>query len=354
MESAVRKLMCAVAGVVGLTSVAAQSAPFDSLYVFGDSLLDSGNSYLLTGGVYPVSPPYAGVFSNGPVASQVLAARLGLPLAPSAAGGNNYATSGATSGTDNVAEEVYAPFVPPIANLQNSGLQQQVASFTAQNIPASDLDESLFVLWAGSNDAFLLSAAAFADPTLDLGNPAAVAALETLFFLAGQQAAANVEGAILDLVDAGAQTILAGNMPDLTLIPFVTDVQAPFVAQFVLSFTQNFLDPAFLAQLGGLDPLAKIKTFDAKVLFDATVAGYGGFTNVDDPCLPTQGPLPVGLPCSDPDSYLFWDDIHPTAKAHEILGNVMFAAVVPEPQSLLLVALTLGGVVVVRRRRIRD
>jgi len=322
------------------------------MYVFGDSVLDSGNAYALTGGVYPVSPPYATVFSNGPVASQVLSDRLGLTLTPSALGGNNYATSGATTGTFNVAEEVYTPILPPIAQLADTGLQNQIDDFTATNPQASSLDSSLFVVWAGSNDAFLLAAAIFSDPTLDLSDAATVAAVQQMFAFAGLQAAANVENAILDLVALGAQTVLAGNLVNLAQVPFVSDAQVPFVSQFVTAFSQTFLDPTFYAALAGISPAADVVMFDAKALFDAAVGGALGFANVEDACLPTLGPIPVGAPCADPNSYLFWDDMHPSAKAHQLLGNAMFAAVVPEPGVLLLVALSLGGVAIVRRRRL--
>ncbi len=341
------RIAIAAASAMCLT---AQAAPFDNLYVFGDSLLDSGNSHLLTGGAYPASPPYAGVFTNGPVASQVLANQLGLPLVPSVLGGNNYATSGATTGEQNVAALVYGPFAPPIANLVNSGLQQQIDAFVGENVPMEELASSLFVIWSGSNDVFLLSALALSGGIP--ADPAMAALLQQQFFLAGLQAAANVESAILELVGAGAQTVLAGNLPDLTRIPFVSDLEAPFVAQFVTAFSSTFLDPSFFAALSGIDPLANVVTFDAKGLFDAALAGGFGFTNTEDACLPTFGPFPVGAPCANPDAYLFWDDIHPTAKAHKLLGNVMFAAVVPEPQTLLLlVALGFGGAVTLRRRR---
>jgi hypothetical protein len=59
-----------------------------NLYVFGDSLLDSGNAYAITEtadplSTYPISPPYAQRFSNGPVASEVLASELGVTAVPS-------------------------------------------------------------------------------------------------------------------------------------------------------------------------------------------------------------------------------------------------------------------------------
>ena len=43
-------------------------------------------------------PPYAQRISNGPVAVEYLAGRLGVPLAPSLAGGTNYAVGGAATG----------------------------------------------------------------------------------------------------------------------------------------------------------------------------------------------------------------------------------------------------------------
>ena len=69
-------------------TVAAPGAPYSAMYVFGDSLTDTGNVSLATFGLLPVSPPYADrSFSNGPVWAQDLAKSLGLPpLQPSLAG----------------------------------------------------------------------------------------------------------------------------------------------------------------------------------------------------------------------------------------------------------------------------
>jgi phospholipase/lecithinase/hemolysin len=46
--------------------------------------------------------------------------------------------------------------------------------------------------------------------------------------------------------------------------------------------------------------------------------------------------------CSRPQSYLFWDGIHPTSSAHALLGEAMLrAALVPEPATLALMVLGL-------------
>ena len=51
-----------------------------------------------------------------------------------------------------------------------------------------------------------------------------------------------------------------------------------------------------------------------------TMPALFGFTNVTDPCLVET------TVCSAPDSYLFWDDIHPTARAHQFIASAALAA----------------------------
>lgn len=55
---------CAAVLVAQAAAAPAQAAPYDRLYVFGDSLLDGGNLYALAG--TPASPPYARRYTDGP------------------------------------------------------------------------------------------------------------------------------------------------------------------------------------------------------------------------------------------------------------------------------------------------
>src|SRR6188472_2197794 len=80
-----------------LAPALARAEPITALYVAGDSLSDQGNGFILTGGTFP-PPPYDERASNGPVAVEYLASALGVPLAPSASGGTNYAVLGAATG----------------------------------------------------------------------------------------------------------------------------------------------------------------------------------------------------------------------------------------------------------------
>ena len=99
-----------------LAPALAFAEPITSLYVVGDSLLDQGNAFILTGGTFP-PPPYDQRGSNGPVAAEYLASALGVPLAPSAAGGTNYAVLGAATGA------VAIPSLPPLTTENVVALQ---------------------------------------------------------------------------------------------------------------------------------------------------------------------------------------------------------------------------------------
>jgi phospholipase/lecithinase/hemolysin len=71
----------------GAGTALAQDTPFSKVYVFGDSLVDTGNVYIATSAdpndpfpTFPPSPPYYnGRHSNGPLWVEVMAAELGLP-----------------------------------------------------------------------------------------------------------------------------------------------------------------------------------------------------------------------------------------------------------------------------------
>ena len=328
---------------------ASQAVP-TSLYVLGDSLLDSGNAFVITQNAYPL-PPYAQRFSNGPVASEVLASDLGVTaIASQSPGGTNYATGGATSGPANFAGVAYGnlPLPPPftgppnqIALLSTSntgGLTQQVGLLSVA--PPSDIGTSLVLVWAGANDLFLTSAlvaSGMLPPVL------------ATFTMSADTAASNVENAITTLIAAGARNFLAVNLPDLGRIPAGTDPTnplGPFWSAYTAEFNAQFLDAAFLA---GLDSSINITAFDVFELFNDVIDNplTYGFTNVTDACLPTLGPLPIAPPCANPDEYLFWDSAHPTAAAHRFIGNLFYSAV-PEPSPLALLLAPLA-LIILRR-----
>ena len=103
MKTTIRRVIGAlVVGTAAFASQTASALPFTNMVVFGDSLSDTGNILISTGGAIPTAPYFNGRFSNGPVWIDTLTAGLGLPAGAVAsfAGGNNYAFGGARTGTD--------------------------------------------------------------------------------------------------------------------------------------------------------------------------------------------------------------------------------------------------------------
>ena len=266
-----------VSGAVGFTGI----------YVFGDSLTDTGNACSSPCPGYPVPPYYSGRFSNGPVWIEGVATALGLSLSPSNAGGNNYAVGGATT------VDVSASQVPDYL-LDASG--------------AAD-PTGLYVLMAGGNDG--------------LGGGSA------------GTAAASMLAAIDDLKAAGAQYLFVSNLPDLSLTPVAFG--NPVAQQFSLDF--NAALAVGLSSLTGIT----LYEFDFYSLVNDTVAHPAsyGFSNVDSACW--DG---VAV-CANPNEYLFWDRLHPTSTAHEWIASAALLAV-PEPGSCVLVFL---GLLILSTRR---
>ncbi|MEQ8663468.1 MAG: SGNH/GDSL hydrolase family protein, partial [Gammaproteobacteria bacterium] len=85
----------------------------------------------------------------------------------------------------------------------------------------------------------------------------------------------------------------------------------------------------------------------AAVIGDTLLNGGGvyGFSNVFDPCYDGSAV------CADPDSYLLWDEIHPTTRMHEVIGNAAFAALTPVPLPAALVLFAPSLLLLRRRRR---
>lgn len=130
----------------------AQTQPNVDFFVFGDSLSDIGNLFRKTLGTVPPSPPYfEGRFSNGPLAVEILAQDLGLPLSLK----TDFAIGGARTDRTNNGD---------IGPIQFGGLLTQIDSFKDQAAELGAGAEDLYLVWAGGND-FLRLLSSPTDPT---------------------------------------------------------------------------------------------------------------------------------------------------------------------------------------------
>lgn len=308
-----------------LASLHAHATPFSNVYFFGDSLTDVGNVHNLAG--LPHAPYDGGRASNGPIYADYLAQGLGFAATPSTAGGNNYAFGGART-----RYQLLGP--------QFMGILDQISAFTAR--PGSADSHALYVVWGGSNNLQDL----IVGKTVDvLGHPIPDLSATVADLISGIQS----------LYDDGARTFLVPNAPDLGLTPRVREygAQATYFAH-LLSIQFNNLYSQALAQLDHSLSDIRIITFDAFGALNDIVANPAdyGMTDTNHRCY-TGDDLTFtggGTVCGTPESYVFWDGVHPTSATHAIIGQQMLAQL-PEPGSMLLVALALLAMAAVPLRK---
>jgi phospholipase/lecithinase/hemolysin len=317
MRAAIRGLVASLTLVGACSTVSA----FSNAYYFGDSLSDTGNIFTLTGGTVPASPYFNGRFSDGPVWVETLAAGLGLAASTTASlqGGNNFAFGGARTAGGSI-----------------PSLLTQVGGFTSA--PGSLDPAALYVVVAGGND---MRDARSAFPSMDAAGAAGRLAAATA-------AADNLNAALALLAADGARNVLVANLPDLGTTPEAVGLglvapSSDATNQFnslmgsVLGFGQGLGLSMSFFDLAGIS---------AAVRSDALNNGGAvyGISNVSTPCGAFQGS--IGISCN---VSLFSDALHPSARTHQIVG-LAAVAVVPEPQTLALMALGLLAVVLRAKR----
>ena len=280
--------------------------PWTEVISFGDSLADSGNLWDLTqgltGGPLPPSPPNYMRFTNGLVWPERLATDLGIPL-------TNYAVGGARTNDTNVND----PRVVPMGDFP--GLQDQINMFAASLGGGPPDPNALYTMVIGAND--------FLPPPADAAEGAAIVTAGVT----------NVITAAVTLQTLGVQNLVIFGLPDLGLTPLA--VQSGFSTLGTLAATlwnSNLVS--------GLDAQGvEYLWIDAAGLTNYLVANPDefGFTNVTDACVSTPGC--IGPPYDksvDPDTFLFWDDFHPTRHTHDVISNLVFEAVIPVPAAIFL------------------
>ncbi|MBV8673868.1 MAG: SGNH/GDSL hydrolase family protein [Acidobacteriaceae bacterium] len=275
-------------------SLAAHAAArsFDAIYVFGDSYSDVGNISTATGGKIPGPLYYNGRFSNGPIWVDHIAGTFGLTLAPSLAGGTDYAFGGA---------EVTAPV--PEGSQSIPSVPEQVALYLQQHNGQAD-PKALYIVTGGGND--ILNAPAGTSPQ-ELGS-------EIAFGLA-----ASVEL----LERAGARHLLVPNLFDVGKLPAARlGGISSFATATTLVVNQQM---NFWLLLEAFSPHTHIYRPDAYDFLQGVFADttHFGFTDVTDPCVVTT---PTPSVCSNRYLNLFWDVEHPTLFGHSMLATLAVQA----------------------------
>lgn len=193
----------AVLAVAILCSMTTPALAYDQLYVFGDSLSDTGNNGRFT------------YDSNKHLLyDEVLAQRIGAALVASDNGGDNYAAGGG----------VAVPALNPADNTQD-----QVQSYLNRVNGRADGD-GLYIHWIGGND---LAAAAL--------NPATAPGV-------AYNSAAAAAAQVHSLLNAGAGTVIVPTVPNIGSTPQLMEL----IIQQALTPVQNAAVQAAYATLNSL------------------------------------------------------------------------------------------------------
>lgn len=287
--------------------LAAAQSHFSGIVVFGTSLSDAGNAFVLVGDSstppdFALSPllipsaPYAKGghhFSNGATWVEQFARSAGLSasvrpalLDPSA---TNYAVGAARAHDDGI----------------NFNLTRQVDTFLEHSGNVASA-QALYVVEMGSNDirdAFAIYATG--------GNGAPILT----------EALASIAASIQRLYAAGAREFLVWLPPNVALTPALRSLP-PAAQGLAGQLTQVFVAglSGVLVQLAQNLPGANVVPLNAYQLLNSIVANPTAFNlaNVTTACV-TPNVAPFS--CANVDEFLFWDGIHPTTAGHAILAD---------------------------------
>ena len=303
-------------------ALAAQHSSIDRVVTFGASLSDTGNAFIWLSepanrscGTRLNVPPYDALDD------------LLVPDGPYAKGGHHF-TNGATW------VEGLARYLALAGNarpaFQNTGMEasnyamggaRAVANYPCRfNLPAQvstyladfphTSPRTLVAIEIGGNDVrdALVAAAMGNDP-----GPIIQGALNSLFI------------SIAQLYNNGARKFLILNVPDVGKTPAVRALGPAAVAGAnLISVTYNGGLAVGLQQLEAALPGIDIRILDVYTTVNSVVTNPAtyGFVNATDACItPNQPPFA----CAQPDTYVFWDGIHPTKALHAIVAQQAIA-----------------------------
>lgn len=298
MKPEVNILLVGVMAVTGAALVAqpARATVFNDLFVFGDSYSDTGSF---------------AQYSNGPTAVGNLAKDLGIPLTTSqtinpGSSGVNFAQTAA-----KITVGPTPPKPNPLSINQQVG---QFASYVANNAVSFNPASTLFFLEEGLNDA---------------STPVATVV-------------DAITNQVAQLYRLGARTI------ELTSLPYDTGFNASAKA-----FNAPYA--ALVPTLQTAYPDATIALSNFGGFLDQVQANPGqyGLTNATDACVNGN------QVCATPGTYFFYYGGHPSAATSVIVGQDLYqealalpaATAVPEPTTLSLFGLALGGLALATCRR---
>ena len=297
---------------MSLWTVWACAKPLNQIVVFGDSLSDRGNLYEYMNHQLPMSPPYyQGRFTNGRLWIELLASK----YYPKNLEEHflDYAYGGANVGIEN--------------HITEFSVQNQIKKYFNEH-PSLNTD-ALFVVWAGANNY------------LDLPDN---------IDLTISQVISGLRDSLEELIQHGAKNLFVVNIPDLSTTPAAQEFESEAELKY-MSDQHNQKLSDLIHELQRKHPKVQFVTFDITGIMGDIIKNPSnyGFKDGHHTCceyihdnsqalsqypevLPSKllasvdklafAPIKSSDVCYD---YLFFDLYHPTAHAHALMADEIYA-----------------------------
>jgi thermolabile hemolysin len=266
---------------LALCLTAMRGYSYSALYVFGDSLSDTGRNPPAPGTNY-----YDGRYSNGPLWVEYLSASLGISYNSS----NNFAVSGSTT----------------------TNLPAQIAGLKG----ATNLQTALFTLVSGGNDF--------------IANTSTGLYSTTLWGIFITNTVDNLTNAIGLLYTNGARNIIVGNLANLAQTPIFIQDDIDGYSNVVVTNVDLFNEAFYTAATNEMQHYSGLRLYlmdnyaglsnilSAPAAYGFTVTMKGALEDT------TLADKSFNGPGAD---YVFWDSLHPTTKLDALTGAAAFDAV---------------------------
>jgi phospholipase/lecithinase/hemolysin len=279
--------------------------------VFGDSLSDPGNAFVLIRDVE--IPPFDSLIPDAPYARGALHFSNGATWVEQLSLLEHALPS---AGPALFVPRVFSNYAVGGARARREGpfdLSTQVGVFL-EDFERQRPSGALYIVFAGGNDLRDALQALAVDPTF-----------VTSLGIVGQAVAA-IEENLGRLHAAGARRFLVPNAPDVSLAPAVRlqGLQAQAAAGFLSAQFNIRLEAKLKGLESGLG--LEIVRLDVFGILTAVVAAPAAFGLADaaNPCIVLN--TRKNAFCAHPEDFLFWDGIHPTRAGHRILAERAAAA----------------------------
>lgn len=289
----------------------ALAGPPQRFVVFGDSLSDPGNAFVLIRNVE--IPPFDSLIPDAPYARGALHFSNGATWVEQLSLLEHALPS---AGPALFVPQVFSNYAVGGARARREGLfdlSTQVGVFT-DDFRGQGPSGALYIVFAGGNDLRDALEALAADQS---GATSAAIVQAALF---------SIRDNLLTLHSAGARNFLVPNAPDISLAPAVRLLgpSAQGAARFLAAQFNAGLEAILLGLEGALG--IEIARLDVFGFLNEVVAVPGAFGLADaaNPCIALN--TKRGAFCAHPDKFLFWDGIHPTRAGHRLLAERAGAA----------------------------